>query len=170
MLATIIAASMLAGTAVAAPTHRTSSRIKESTLTLDDFALSPTVQYSTDGFWCSFNDYGAYFANYTGQCPYQDYVASLHWKKVQDATEYDVCLESVFQSFTPGFACWVMPAMKAGNPASLSMTFDSAAMLLNSFQGATQVWMVKACAFDPVTHTGPCTESNTVEVVIPWTG
>ena len=63
----------------------------------------------------------------------------------------------------------VLPA-KSGSPASLSMTFDSAAMFLNAFQATTQVWMVEACNFDPVTHAGSCSESNPVSAEIPWTG
>jgi hypothetical protein len=171
VLVSVIAALGLAGvTAAAGQTLDPSSMPRATTLTLDSFVLSPDVQYVANGFWCSFNNYGAYFANYSGPCPYQDYVASVHWKKVPNVTEYDICLKPVFRDYTPGFACYVQQPGNAGNPASLSMTFDSAAMSLNAFQGTTQVWMVRACNYDPVTLTGSCSESNTVSADIPWTG
>jgi hypothetical protein len=170
-LVSVIAALGLAGVASAAgQTPDPSATPKATTLVLDSFALSPDVQYSGNDFWCSSNDYGAFFATYVGQCPYQDYVASVHWKKVQNVTEYDICVKPVFQDSSPGFACYVVQPTKAGNPASLSMTFDSAAMFLNSFEGTTQVWMVKACNVDPTTQVGTCSESNTVSAEIPWTG
>jgi hypothetical protein len=171
LIVSVIAALGLAGSAAAVPpTSYPPPTPRATTLSLDSFTLSPEVQYSANDFWCTFNDYGSFFANYSGQCPYQDYVASLHWKKVPNVTEYDVCLKPVFRDYSPGFFCTVEEPPKAGNPASLSMTFDSAGMFLNSFQGTTQVWMVEACNYDPVTHAGSCSESNTVTVEIPWTG
>src|SRR5439155_17629143 len=158
------------GASAAGQTSDPPSTPRATTLTLDSFALSSEIQYATNDFWCSFNDYGAYFGNYVvGQCPYQDYVASVHWKKIPNVTEYDVCLKPVFRDYSPGFACYVAPPAKSGSPASLSMTFDSAAMFLNAFQATTQVWMVEACNFDPVTHAGSCSESNTVSAEIPST-
>jgi hypothetical protein len=143
---------------------------RSTTVTLDTVAISTQVHSAAGNFWCSSNDYGAIFANYTGQCPYQDFVASVHWKKVPNVTEYDVCLRALFQGSGPGFACWTIPAPKAGNPATLSTTFDSAGMSLNAFQGTTQLFMVKACNLDPVTHQGMCSESEPVSFDIPWTG
>jgi hypothetical protein len=169
LLVSIIVALVLAGAASAArPPKDPPPAPKATSLTLDSFVLSPEVKYETDNFWCEFNNYGSYFSNYDGRCPYQDYVASLHWKKVQNVTEYDVCLTSVFRDYSPGFACWTVYPSKAGNPASLSMTFDSAAMFLNSVQGTTQIWMVKACNYE--FPGGSCSESNTVSADIPWTG
>jgi hypothetical protein len=171
LVVTLIAAlGVAAGTAAADPTLAPGSAPKAPTLTLDSFTLGP-VAYTADDFWCTFNDYGAYFSNYvSGQCPYQNYVATLHWKKSPGATEYDVCVKPVFRDYTPGFACWSIPAPKSGSPAALSMTFDSTVQSLNTFQGTTQVWMVQACDFDPSTNTGPCSQSNTVSADIPWTG
>jgi hypothetical protein len=172
LLVSVIAALSLAGgTAHAGQTSHPSSTPRATTLTLDSFVLSPDVQYSSEDFWCSFNDYGAYFANYVGgQCPYQDYVATVHWKKIPQATEYDICLKPVFGDYSPGFACYIAEPTKSGGPAALTMTFDSATMFLNAFQATTQVWMVKACDIDPVTNAGSCSESNTVSAEIPWTG
>jgi hypothetical protein len=162
---------VFASSAAAAHRAQPSPRVpKATTLVLDSFTLSPDATNSTDTFWCSFNDYGAFFANYSGQCPTRDYVASVHWKKAAGATEYQVCLEPSFHDYTPGFACWVVEASNAGNPASLTMTFDSASMFLNAVEGTTQTWLVRACNLDPVTNSGPCSESNTVTADIPWTG
>jgi hypothetical protein len=170
LIVSVIAALGLAGGAAAAgPTSDPPPTPRATTLTLVSFALSPDVQYSSEVFWCSVYDYGAYFANYVGgQCPYQDYVATVHWKKIPQATEYDICVKPVFGDYSPGFACYIAEPAKSGSPAALSMTFDSATMFLNAFQATTQVWMVKACNFDPITHAGSCSESNTVSAEIPW--
>jgi hypothetical protein len=170
VLSATIVLVLVSSTAIARGTSSSPSAPKATTLILDSFTLSAETTYTTDDFWCSFNNYAAFFPSYTGQCPSNDYVASLHWKKVASATEYDVCLESFFRDRTPGFACWIIEAPKSGSPASLTMTFDSAAMSLNAYQGTTQVWIVQACAYDSVTHTGPCSQSNTVAQDIPWTG
>jgi hypothetical protein len=170
-IVSVITALGFAGSAMAAgQTSHPPATPRATTLTLDSFALSPDVQYASNNFWCSFNNYGAYFDNYTGACPYQDYAASLHWKKVPNVTEYDVCVKPVFHDYSPGFFCFVVQPPTAGSPAALSMTFDSAAMFLNAFQGTTQVWVVESCNYDPVTSAGSCGESNTVSVEIPWTG
>jgi hypothetical protein len=157
----IIAALMVCGGAIAVNPDKPT---KESRVTLDSFTLSPVVKYADNNFWCEFNNYGAYFSNYVGLCPYQDYVATVHWKKVPHALFYDVCTAAAFRGSGPGWACY------AGDSETLSKTFDSAAMFLNSFQGTTQMWMVKACE-QPV---GPgfkeCSESNIVTAEIPWTG
>jgi hypothetical protein len=50
------------------------------------------------------------------------------------------------------------------------MTFDSASMFLNAVEGTTQTWLVRACNLDPVTHSGPCSESNAVSADVPWAG
>jgi hypothetical protein len=147
-----------------------SSTPKESIVSLDAVAIDPVVDYSKGGFWCSFNDYGAVFGNYTGQCPAQEYVAVVHWKKVPGVAEYDICVKPVFRDYSPGFACYVVDPPKAGNPASLTMTFDSATMFLNSFQGTTQVFVVRACTVDPVSQASVCSQSNEVSFEIPWTG
>jgi hypothetical protein len=143
---------------------------RPTTLFLDTFTLSPDVGYDQNNFWCEFNNYGSFFANYSGQCPYQNYVATVHWKKVPNVTEYDICVKPAFRGSGPGFVCFVIQPPKSGSPAALSMTFDSAAMFLNAYQGTTQVWMVKACNFDPAPPFGSCSESNTVSAEIPWTG
>ena len=169
----LFVASILAGNAAAegpGASSRMQSAPRATTVFLDSFTLSPTVNYDPDNFWCSFNDYGSFFSNYTGQCPYQDYVATVHWKKVPNVTEYDICVAPVFRDSGPGFACYVMQPPKSGNPASLSMTFDSAAMFLNAYQGTTQLWMVRACTYDPSPPIGSCSDSNVVSAEIPWTG
>jgi len=167
LVVALIASFVLLGVAAA---NSGAATLKTTTLFLDDFTLDPTVQFASDNFWCEFNDYGAVFGGYTGQCPYQNFTATLHWRKVQGATEYDVCIEPVFGTYTPGFACYVTPAPKSGSPAALSMTFDSATMALNSYQGTTQVWIVRACVVDPTTLQETCTDSNSVAATIPWTG
>jgi hypothetical protein len=170
LFVSIVAALALAGAATAAQQSTSPPTTPKATsLTLDSFTLSPDVKYLTNNFWCEYNNYGLYFSNYDGRCPYQDYVASLHWKKVRNITEYDICLKPVFRDYSPGFACSIMQPPKAGNPASLSMTFDSDVMFLNSVQGTTQVWMVKACNY-VMPGVGSCSESNTVSADIPWTG
>jgi hypothetical protein len=161
VLGVLIAALMVcAGAAAAKPEKST----KATTVTLDSFTLSPQVKYADNNFWCEFNNYGAYFSNYVGLCPYQDYVATVHWKKVLHALYYNVCQAASFRGSGPGWACY------AGDQTTLSKTFDSAAMFLNSSQGTTQMWMVEACE-QPV---GPgfkeCSESNVVTAEIPWTG
>jgi len=169
-LVVAISAILVLGTAATTASAAKASPPKEPALFLDSFTLDPTVQYATNNFWCEFNDYAAFFSNYTGQCPYQHFIAAVHWKKAAAATEYDVCLETVFQSSSPGPQCWVLPAPKSGSPAALSMTFDSASMFLNDFQGTTQIWFVKACALDPSTGEPACSVSNAVWADIPWTG
>jgi hypothetical protein len=170
VLLSVIAALGLAASAAASPASDPQSAPRATTLSLDSFTLSPDVTYSENNFWCEFNDYGTYFAGYTGLCPSQAYVATVHWKKVPNVTEYYVCVEPVFHDYSPGFSCYVALPPRSGNPASLSMTFDSAAQFLNAFQGTTQVWMVETCNSDPVTNESLCTESNTVSSEIPWTG
>lgn len=162
-----VAALIGSGAAAADPPARTT--VRATTAYLDSFVLSPTVQYPSDTFWCEFNNYAASFSNYDGRCPTQDFVATLHWKKIPNVTEYDVCLEPSFGSYTPGFACQVVSPPTAGNPASLSYTFDSARDNLNATQGTTQTFMVVACNLD-ANGLGPCSESDTVSAVIPWTG
>ncbi len=170
LIAVIAALTISCAAAANAATTAPTSTPRATTLTLDSFTLSPAVSYATDNFWCSFNDYGAYFGNYTGLCPYQDYVASVHWKKVPNVTEYDICVQPVFRDYSPGFSCFVQEPPKSGSPAALSMTFDSAKMFLNAYQATTQVWMVRACNYDPAPPFGSCSESNTVSAEIPWTG
>jgi hypothetical protein len=165
LVVTLIAGVVLLGAAAA---NGAPAAPRTTTLFLDDFTLDPTVQYASDTFWCDFNNYGAVFSDYAGRCPYQDFTATLHWKKSPGATEYDVCLEPVFSSYTPGFACYVMPAAKSGSPTAQSMSFDSASMDLNAFQGTTQVWVVHACSGTGLTQT--CSDSNPVFAAIPWTG
>jgi hypothetical protein len=169
-LVVVIAAALLLGVAATTASAAQAAPPKEPTLFLDSFTLDPTVQYATDNFWCEFDNYGSFFSNYTGQCPYQNFTASVHWKKSAAATEYDVCLETVFQSSSPGPQCWILPAPKSGSPAALSMTFDSARMSLNDFQGTTQIWFVKACAVASSTLQQTCSVSNSVSADIPWTG
>src|SRR5690348_6495177 len=153
LLVSLALALVCAGGAAAAHRSQPSQRVpKATTLALDDFTLAPDAVAGTDDFWCTFNDYGAFFSDYTGQCPTRDYVASVHWKKVPNANHYDVCIEPAFQDYTPGFACYGVDPAKAGNPASLSMTFDSAAMSLNAVEGTTQTWLVRACDLDPLMH------------------
>jgi hypothetical protein len=167
LLGTVIAALMVCGGATAAKPEQPT---KPTTATLDSFTLSPEVKYADNSFWCEFNNYGAYFSDYVGLCPYQDFVATVHWKKVPHAANYNVCRTAAFHGSGPGWACWTVEATKAGDPETLSKTFDSAEMFLNSFQGTSQLWMVEACE-EPV---GPgfkeCSESNTVTAEIPWTG
>jgi len=141
---------------------------RATTVTLDSFVLSPVVQYASNNFWCEAENYGAYFSNYTGACAYQDYVATIHWKKAPTATAYYACVTTSFHDYNVGFACYGMVAPKAANPDSLSYTFDSAAMHLNATQGITVSWMVTACAGDwPLTY---CSESDMVSETMPWTG
>jgi hypothetical protein len=170
LLVSVIAALGLAAGAPASPSTDPQSVPRATTLSLDSFTLSSDVTYSTNDFWCAFNDYGSFFDNYIGLCPSQAYVAVMHWKKVPHITEYDVCVKPVFRDYTPGFSCFVLLPPNGGSPAALSMTFDSAAQFLNDFQGTTQVWMVKTCSSDPVTNASLCTESNTVSAEILWSG
>jgi hypothetical protein len=170
----LLVASVVAGNAGAdgsSATARAQATPRATTLFLDSFTLSPEVSYDPIDFWCTSHDYNVFF-NYTvgAPCPYQNYVATVHWKKVPNVTEYDVCVRPTFQGEGPGFACYTVQPPKSGSPAALSMTFDSAAMFLNAYQGTTQVWMVKACNFDPAPPFGSCSESITVSAEIPWTG
>lgn len=163
----------MTGTATADPHRYPPPTPRPTTLYLDRFVLSSQVHYSESNFWCEFYGYAAHFSNYTGLCPYQDFIATVHWKKVQQITEYDICYQAkpVF-SVSPvvGWSCYGMDPTKSGSPDTLSMTFDSAAMPLNSHQGTDQMWMVKTCNLDPVTSDGGCAESNIVTAEVPWTG
>jgi hypothetical protein len=173
ILVGLLVASVIASNAGADSSNATAqaqATPRPTTLFLDSFTLSPVVNYDSSNFWCESNQYGSVFSNYTGLCPYESYVATVHWKKVPNVTEYDVCLRSTFQGTGPGFACFVVNPPKSGSPASLSMTFDSAVMFLNAYQGTTQAWMVRACNFDPAPPFGSCSDSNTVSADIPWTG
>jgi hypothetical protein len=171
----LLVASVLAGNAGAdgsTATARAQATPRPTTVSLDSFTLSTEVNYDTSEFsWCTTHGYKAFFDYSDGApCPYQNYAATVHWKRVPNVTEYDVCVRSTFQGEGPGFACYTVQPPKSGSPAALSMTFDSAAMFLNAYQGTTQVWMVRACNFDPAPPFGSCSESNTVSAEIPWTG
>jgi hypothetical protein len=174
--ATALAALLSASPVVASPPG-TQPAPRATTLKLDSFTLLPGVTYASNNFWCEYHNYGLYFSNYTGQCPLQNFVATMHWKKVPNVTEYDVCEDVVALSdpdHSRGANCWVIkPPPMSGSPASLSMMFDSATEYLNTAQGTTHLWWVHACNYvwiDGSIPYGPCTDSNIVTAEIPWTG
>jgi hypothetical protein len=174
--ATALAALLSASPVVASPPG-TQPAPRATTLKLDSFTLLPGVTYASNNFWCEYHNYGLYFPNYTGQCPLQNFVATMHWKKVPNVTEYDVCEDVVALSdpdHSRGANCWVIkPPPMSGSAASLSMMFDSTTEYLNTAQGTTHLWWVHACNYvwiDGSIPYGPCTDSNIVTAEIPWTG